>query len=235
MNELANLAEKLGADIEHVRQGIGSDARIGYHFLYAGCGYGGACFPKDVSALQQTAREAGMELRILDAVNTGQPGAEIAAARKNHAPLRRRSRRQALCRVGARVQAQYRRHARGAEPDHRAGPRRARRHRGRVRSGRDGAGETRVRGACRHRLRDFAAGGARRRRLPGDRHRVEGIPQPRFRRHQAPAQHAGDHRRPQPLRARDGAQLRPRVFRHRESVKRADRGVGVTSEVGRTS
>jgi UDPglucose 6-dehydrogenase len=68
MNEIANVAEKLGADIEHVRQGIGSDVRIGYHFLYAGCGYGGACFPKDVSALQQTARESGMELKILDAV-----------------------------------------------------------------------------------------------------------------------------------------------------------------------
>jgi UDPglucose 6-dehydrogenase len=68
MNELANLAEKLNADIEHVRQGIGSDARIGYHFLYAGCGYGGACFPKDVSALQQTARENGMDLQILGAV-----------------------------------------------------------------------------------------------------------------------------------------------------------------------
>ena len=69
MNELANLAEQLGADIEHVRQGIGSDARIGSHFLYAGCGYGGACFPKDVSALQQTAHEAGMQLKIIEAVN----------------------------------------------------------------------------------------------------------------------------------------------------------------------
>ena len=69
MNELANLAEHLGADIEHVRQGIGSDARIGYHFLYPGCGYGGACFPKDVSALQQTARDAGMNLRIIEAVD----------------------------------------------------------------------------------------------------------------------------------------------------------------------
>jgi UDPglucose 6-dehydrogenase len=68
MNELANLAEKLGADIEHVRQGIGSDARIGYHFLYAGCGYGGSCFPKDVQALRQTAKEQGMALRILEAV-----------------------------------------------------------------------------------------------------------------------------------------------------------------------
>ena len=69
MNELANLAEKLGADIEHVRHGIGSDSRIGYHFLYAGCGYGGSCFPKDVSALEQTARGEGIELKILSAVS----------------------------------------------------------------------------------------------------------------------------------------------------------------------
>ncbi|MBI4755116.1 MAG: UDP-glucose/GDP-mannose dehydrogenase family protein [Betaproteobacteria bacterium] len=68
MNELANLAERLGADIELVRQGIGSDPRIGYHFLYPGCGYGGSCFPKDVKALLRTAREAGMDLAVLDAV-----------------------------------------------------------------------------------------------------------------------------------------------------------------------
>jgi len=60
MNELANLAEILGADIEHVRHGIGSDPRIGYHFLYPGCGYGGSCFPKDVQALQRTARANGV-------------------------------------------------------------------------------------------------------------------------------------------------------------------------------
>ncbi len=70
MNELANLAERLGADIEMVRQGIGSDPRIGYHFLYAGTGYGGSCFPKDVQALQRTAGDAGMTLRILDAVES---------------------------------------------------------------------------------------------------------------------------------------------------------------------
>jgi UDPglucose 6-dehydrogenase len=69
MNELANLAEELGADIEQVRRGIGSDARIGYSFLYAGCGYGGACFPKDVSALQQTARDSGIQLKIIAAVD----------------------------------------------------------------------------------------------------------------------------------------------------------------------
>jgi UDPglucose 6-dehydrogenase len=68
MNELANLAETLGADIELVRQGIGSDPRIGWHFLYAGCGYGGSCFPKDVKALVRTGREHGHELQLLNAV-----------------------------------------------------------------------------------------------------------------------------------------------------------------------
>ncbi len=68
MNELAVLAEKLGADIEQVRNGIGSDPRIGYHFLYAGCGYGGSCFPKDVQALRRTGQENGVPLRVLDAV-----------------------------------------------------------------------------------------------------------------------------------------------------------------------
>jgi len=68
MNELANLAEKLGADIELVRKGIGSDPRIGFHFLYPGVGYGGSCFPKDVQALIRTAGEAGQHLQVLQAV-----------------------------------------------------------------------------------------------------------------------------------------------------------------------
>jgi len=68
MNELANLAESLGADIEFVRQGIGSDPRIGYHFLYAGCGYGGSCFPKDVKALIKIGQENGHDLQVLNAV-----------------------------------------------------------------------------------------------------------------------------------------------------------------------
>ncbi len=68
MNELAVLAEKLGADIELVRRGIGADPRIGYHFLYAGCGYGGSCFPKDVQALRRTAQEHGAPLRVVEAV-----------------------------------------------------------------------------------------------------------------------------------------------------------------------
>ncbi len=70
MNELANLAERLDADIEKVRIGIGSDPRIGYHFIYPGCGYGGSCFPKDVKALAQTAREAGWDAEILHAVES---------------------------------------------------------------------------------------------------------------------------------------------------------------------
>lgn len=68
MNELANLADKMGADIELVRQGIGSDPRIGYSFLYAGTGYGGSCFPKDVQALVRTAAEHKQSLKILTAV-----------------------------------------------------------------------------------------------------------------------------------------------------------------------
>ena len=69
MNEVANLAEAIGADIEEVRRGIGSDPRIGYQFLYAGAGFGGSCFPKDVKALQRTAAEAGKHLRVVSAVD----------------------------------------------------------------------------------------------------------------------------------------------------------------------
>jgi UDPglucose 6-dehydrogenase len=68
MNELANVADRIGADIDAVRRGIGSDPRIGYDFLYAGVGYGGSCFPKDVQALLRTADEEGCALRILQAV-----------------------------------------------------------------------------------------------------------------------------------------------------------------------
>ena len=68
MNELANLAERFGADIEKVRVGIGSDPRIGYHFIYPGAGYGGSCFPKDVQALARSAAESGYEASLLNAV-----------------------------------------------------------------------------------------------------------------------------------------------------------------------
>ena len=68
MNEMANLAERLDVDVEQVRQGIGSDPRIGYHFIYPGCGYGGSCFPKDVQALTRTASEVGYNAELLSAV-----------------------------------------------------------------------------------------------------------------------------------------------------------------------
>jgi len=69
MNEIANLCDRMGADVEMVRQGIGSDARIGNKFLYPGCGYGGSCFPKDVKALARTAREQGCTMEIVEAVD----------------------------------------------------------------------------------------------------------------------------------------------------------------------
>ena len=70
MNEMANIAERVGADIEHVRQGIGSDPRIGYSFIYPGAGYGGSCFPKDVQALARTARQNGYAAELLEAVES---------------------------------------------------------------------------------------------------------------------------------------------------------------------
>ena len=70
MNEMSNLAERLGVDIEQVRRGIGSDSRIGYQFIYPGCGYGGSCFPKDVQALERSAREIGYDAHILKAVES---------------------------------------------------------------------------------------------------------------------------------------------------------------------
>ena len=86
MNELALLAEKMGADIEAVRVGIGSDPRIGTHFLYAGCGYGGSCFPKDVKALIKTASDEGQELLVLKAV-------EAANDRQKHVLVEKVTRR----------------------------------------------------------------------------------------------------------------------------------------------
>jgi UDPglucose 6-dehydrogenase len=82
MNELANLADELGADIEHVRQGIGSDPRIGWHFLYPGVGYGGSCFPKDVKALQHTAAQFGRPLRIMTAVEAANDAQKLRLVEK---------------------------------------------------------------------------------------------------------------------------------------------------------
>lgn len=80
MNEISNLAERLGADVEKVRQGIGSDSRIGYSFIYPGCGYGGSCFPKDVQALIRTAEQIGYKPRLLQAVE------DVNDSQKNKLP-----------------------------------------------------------------------------------------------------------------------------------------------------
>ena len=80
MNEMANIAERVGADIEQVRLGIGADPRIGYHFIYPGAGYGGSCFPKDVKALEHTARSHGYDARVLAAVE----GTNAEQKRKLH-------------------------------------------------------------------------------------------------------------------------------------------------------
>ena len=90
MNEVANLAEAIGADIEEVRRGIGSDPRIGYQFLYAGAGFGGSCFPKDVKALQRSADEAGHPLKLLaavEAVNEAQKHVLAAKIRRHFGSL----------------------------------------------------------------------------------------------------------------------------------------------------
>jgi len=85
MNELANVAERVGADIEQVRIGIGSDPRIGYDFIYPGCGYGGSCFPKDVKALAHSARESGHPATLLDAVEAVNDGQKRVLFDKIHA------------------------------------------------------------------------------------------------------------------------------------------------------
>jgi len=78
MNEIANLCERLGVDIENVRLGIGSDSRIGYSFIYAGCGYGGSCFPKDVKSLIHQTRQAKLRPRILEAVEKTNDNQKLA-------------------------------------------------------------------------------------------------------------------------------------------------------------
>ena len=116
MNEIANLAEAIGADIEEVRRGIGSDPRIGYQFLYAGAGFGGSCFPKDVKALQRSAAEAGRPLRVLDAVEQVNEAQKHVLGDKIRERFGGNLRGQAHRPVGPRLQAEHRRHARGAEP-----------------------------------------------------------------------------------------------------------------------
>ncbi len=115
MNEIANIAERVGADVELVRQGIGSDPRIGYHFIYPGAGYGGSCFPKDVQALERTARSVGYDARLLgavEAVNQGQKTKLFEFILRHFGGNVSGTHRRA---VGTRVQTQYRRYARSVK------------------------------------------------------------------------------------------------------------------------
>ena len=157
MNEIANLAERLGADIEQVRRGIGADPRIGFHFLYPGAGYGGSCFPKDVKAIIRTAANSGVDLHLLAAVERVNDAPEARARRQDRAAVRRRPRRPHVRDLGPRVQAEHRRHARGAEPRHRRRAARARRAGAGVRSGGDAGRQSRLRRRPADRLRRGAA------------------------------------------------------------------------------
>ena len=160
MNEMAGLAERLGADVEMVRLGIGSDPRIGYHFIYPGAGYGGSCFPKDVKALIHAARDVGFEPRVLQAVedrNDAQKAVIFEKIRRHFggdldgADLRA---------LGPRLQAQHRRHARGGEPGADGGALGGRRARAGLRPGGDGGGAA----ALRRPRRPLALAAPRRRR-----------------------------------------------------------------------
>ena len=141
INEIADLAEKVGADVQEIARGIGLDNRIGAKFLHAGPGYGGSCFPKDTLALIKTGQDYGAPLRIVEAVAAVNDARKRAMARKVLARARRRHARQDHRRAGADLQAEHRRHARCAvDPaDHRlAGHGREG---ARLRSGRHGAGQ----------------------------------------------------------------------------------------------
>ena len=163
MNELANLAERFGADIEKVRVGIGSDPRIGYHFIYPGLGYGGSCFPKDVQALARSARGVGYEPKLLDSVEAVNKAPEAGAVREDLEALRRQSQGQDLRDLGPGVQAGHRRHARGAGRVLLEAAVEGGRQGARLRSGRDEGNEAHLRRAsptsrCARRARETLEG-----------------------------------------------------------------------------
>ena len=176
INEIADLCEKVGADVQEVARGIGLDNRIGSKFLHAGPGFGGSCFPKDVRALIKTAQDHDVPLRILETVVAVNDTRKRAMARKVVVRLRWRAARQDRRGARADVQAQHRRHARGAvDPaDHRAAGHG--RQGARLRSRRHGAGEA---GAADVTYCDGPYDCAEERRCGRDRHRVGAVPRAR--------------------------------------------------------
>jgi nucleotide sugar dehydrogenase len=115
INQIAELAEHLGADIESVRLGIGADSRIGYHFIYPGCGYGGSCFPKDMRALIHSAKRPTAPATCCKRWKPSTSGRRASCSNASTRSTRATC-GQDLCPVGPGVQAQHRRHARCAEP-----------------------------------------------------------------------------------------------------------------------
>ena len=203
INEIADLCEKVGADVQHVARGIGLDNRIGSKFLHAGAGYGGSCFPKDTLALIKTGQDHEAPLRIVETVAAVNDARKRAMARKVTGSARHFAARQDHRGARPHLQAEHRRHARRAvDPaDHRAAGHG--RQRARLRSGRHGAGEDRAvqRDLCRRSLCLRRPG-----RCAGDRDRVGAVPRARSRPVQDVDEVACDRRPAQHLSARrDGA------------------------------
>ncbi len=135
INEVANLCDRLGVDIDNVRRGIGSDPRIGHAFIYAGAGYGGSCFPKDVKALIHTARTIDVEPLVLDATHQRNEHQKLYVVEQVKQQFGADLKGRTFARLGPGVQAGHRRRARGAGAVDRARAARCRRHRARVRPG----------------------------------------------------------------------------------------------------
>ena len=114
INEMANLCERMGADINDVRRGIGHDSRIGFAFLFPGVGYGGSCFPKDVRALVRMAEEHGVEPQMMRAVDSVNENQKTNRHRQNQIAFQRQSERQNDCRMGPGIQTKDRRYPRSA-------------------------------------------------------------------------------------------------------------------------
>ena len=223
MNEVANVCERVGADVDHVRKAIGADRRIGTSFLFPGVGYGGSCFPKDVQAMVRFASDSDYDFRILRAVEAVNASAEDAPLRQDADALRHAEGQDARG-LGPRVQAAHRRHARGAGDS--AG--RVAALGGRAGAGLRSRGEQGGEGDLRP-ARDVRGQQLRRaegRRRAGDRDRVERVPPAGLRADARADAGAGHLRRAQSLRpGRDGAArvhlLFDRPFAH--EMRRPDR------------